>query len=271
MTSSSARTGNRRPSWASTRRARRTSTACRRRTAPRRCAAGSTCGRCARLPTSGGASRGGTLQTQDMIGKLRAAHARRYELPLISGPVAVPRARRCRWTRTPSACCSATVASPGATTPSFSTEDPELAEALEEALPGVEVAVQGRLSTTCSTGFAAPGEVITLENPVTGVMREPRAHAARDRTRSSCPREYLLNTRRSAARACCRACSTRDGGPVTQADRTCRVQYTTTSPQLRDDVVELVRSLGGCRVRAHPTCRGRAPGRANGRDVPLPP
>ena len=36
-----------------------------------------------------------------------------------------------------------------------------------------------------------------------------------------------------------------DGGPVTQAGRTCRIQYTTTSIVLRDDVVELVQSLGG--------------------------
>ena len=36
-----------------------------------------------------------------------------------------------------------------------------------------------------------------------------------------------------------------DGGPVTQRDRTCRIQYATTSPRLRDDVIFLVRSLGG--------------------------
>jgi phosphate starvation-inducible PhoH-like protein len=36
-----------------------------------------------------------------------------------------------------------------------------------------------------------------------------------------------------------------DGGPVTQKDRTCRIQYATTSPRLRDDVIFLVRSLGG--------------------------
>ena len=58
-----------------------------------------------------------------------------------------------------------------------------------------------------------------------------------------------------------------DGGPVVQKDRTARVQYTTISPRLRDDVVDLVRSLGGvayCRTRP---AAGRKPGLANGRPV----
>ncbi len=58
-----------------------------------------------------------------------------------------------------------------------------------------------------------------------------------------------------------------DGGPVTQDGRTCRIQYTTTSERLRDDVLFLVRSLGGvatCRVRP---AAGRKPGYANGRPV----
>jgi phosphate starvation-inducible protein PhoH and related proteins len=58
-----------------------------------------------------------------------------------------------------------------------------------------------------------------------------------------------------------------DGGPVTQAGRTCCVQYSTCSQRLRDDVVFLVRSLGGvAHWRTRPAAR-RAPGRANGRPV----
>jgi phosphate starvation-inducible PhoH-like protein len=58
-----------------------------------------------------------------------------------------------------------------------------------------------------------------------------------------------------------------DGGPVTQRGRTCRVQYSTCSDQLRDDVVWLVRSLGGVAyVRTRPAA-GRAPGLAGGRPV----
>ena len=58
-----------------------------------------------------------------------------------------------------------------------------------------------------------------------------------------------------------------DGGPVTQAGRTCRVQYTTTSERLRDDVVDLVRSLGGVVYWRCRPAEGRKPGMANGREV----
>jgi phosphate starvation-inducible PhoH-like protein len=58
-----------------------------------------------------------------------------------------------------------------------------------------------------------------------------------------------------------------DGGPVTQSARSCRIQYTTCSARLRDDVVFLVRSLGGVAyVRTRPA-EGRRPGMARGREV----
>ena len=59
-----------------------------------------------------------------------------------------------------------------------------------------------------------------------------------------------------------------DGGPVTQTGRTTRVQYSTTSPRLRDDVVWLVRSLGGVAYWRTRLAEGRKPGLANGRPVP---
>jgi phosphate starvation-inducible PhoH-like protein len=58
-----------------------------------------------------------------------------------------------------------------------------------------------------------------------------------------------------------------DGGPVTQRGRTCRIQYTTCSERLRDDVAYLVRSLGGVAYRRRREAAGRAPGRVNGRPV----
>jgi len=58
-----------------------------------------------------------------------------------------------------------------------------------------------------------------------------------------------------------------DGGPVTQEGRTCRIQYTTTSPRLRDDVTFLVRSLGGVAYARTRLAEGRAPGNARGRPV----
>jgi phosphate starvation-inducible PhoH-like protein len=54
---------------------------------------------------------------------------------------------------------------------------------------------------------------------------------------------------------------------VTQAGGTCRVQYRTTSPMLRDDVVWLVRSLGGVAYSRTRSAPGRRPGHADGRDV----
>jgi phosphate starvation-inducible PhoH-like protein len=58
-----------------------------------------------------------------------------------------------------------------------------------------------------------------------------------------------------------------DGGPVTQRGRTCRVQYTTCSPRLRDDVLYLVRSLGGVAYWRTRAAEGRPPGLARGRVV----
>jgi phosphate starvation-inducible PhoH-like protein len=61
-----------------------------------------------------------------------------------------------------------------------------------------------------------------------------------------------------------------DGGPVRQRGRTCRIQYTTCSEWLRDDMVRLVRSLGGVAYWRRRAALGRAPGRARGRLVEHP-
>ena len=58
-----------------------------------------------------------------------------------------------------------------------------------------------------------------------------------------------------------------DGGPVTQRNRTCRVQYTTVSPRLRDDVIFLVRSLGGIAYHRTRPAEGRSSHLVKGRPV----
>jgi phosphate starvation-inducible PhoH-like protein len=55
-----------------------------------------------------------------------------------------------------------------------------------------------------------------------------------------------------------------DGGPVLQQGRTCRIQYTTCSARLRDDVVTLVRSLGGVAYTTPRAAHGRSPGGMDG-------
>ncbi len=58
------------------------------------------------------------------------------------------------------------------------------------------------------------------------------------------PAEYLLND--SAVRlGVLQGLLDAAAGPVTQAGRSCRIQYTTTSPRLRADMLFLVQSLGG--------------------------
>jgi phosphate starvation-inducible PhoH-like protein len=205
-----------------------------------------------------------TLQTQDMIGNLRAARARRYELPLLSGPVqhperSVPMDPYALGLLLGDGCLT------GATTPSFATDDPELAEALEAALPGVEARYKDGVDYVLNR-VRAQGEVVTLENPVTGALRALALIGTRSSTKFI-PRDYLVNTA-DVRMALLQGLLDTDGGPVTQADRTCRIQYTTTSPRLRDDVVELVRSLGGVAYVRTRAAEGRTPGRAKGRDVP---
>ncbi|MTV26318.1 phosphate starvation-inducible protein PhoH [Nitriliruptoraceae bacterium ZYF776] len=203
------------------------------------------------------------LETQEMIGNLRAAHAHRYELPLVSAPVALP-------TRgTPmdpyalglllgDGCLT------GTTTPSFATGDPELAERLEDALPGVELRHRGGPDYVLNREGGGRGGVI-VENPVTGVLRRLDLLGTRSHTKFV-PELYLHNDA-STRHAVLQGLLDADGGPVTQVGRTCRIQYTTTSPQLRDDVLYLVRSLGGVASTRTRASEGRRPGHAAGRPV----
>jgi phosphate starvation-inducible PhoH-like protein len=152
----------------------------------------------------------------------------------------------------------------GTTTPSFATGDPELAYELKRLLPGTEVRPL-QAPNYLLNRVTSPGDVITLENPVTRVARQLGLDGTRSATKFV-PDLYLYNS--AVVRlAVLQGLLDTAGGPVTQRGRTCRVQYATTSPRLRDDVIFLVRSLGGIAYHRTRFAEGRAPGLANGRPV----
>jgi phosphate starvation-inducible PhoH-like protein len=152
----------------------------------------------------------------------------------------------------------------GTTTPAFATGDPELAWELQLRLPGMEV--RPRIGPDYQLNkVTSPGDVITLANPVTTVARRLGLMGARSATKFV-PDLYLYNSHRVRL-AVLQGLLDTDGGPVTQKDRTCRIQYTTTSPRLRDDVIFLVRSLGGIAYTRTRPAAGRAAGLARGRPV----
>ncbi|MFC1416437.1 PhoH family protein [Streptacidiphilus cavernicola] len=203
------------------------------------------------------------LETKEMIGNLRAAHARRYELPMLTGPVChpereVPMDPYALGLLLGDGCLT------GRTTPAFATADPELAMALEAALPGIEVRWKSGPDYTLGRTRTA-GSPVTTVNPVTAVMRSLDLHGARSHTKFV-PEEYLNNSA-DVRLAVLQGLLDSDGGPVTQADRSCRIQYTTTSILLRDDVVALVQSLGGVAYTRRRAALGRKPGLAKGRPV----
>jgi phosphate starvation-inducible protein PhoH and related proteins len=174
------------------------------------------------------------LETREMLGRLRAAHRHRYELPVLSGPVqfsprAIPMDPYALGLRLGDGRITT------ATTPSLTTADRELAGGVIEA------------------------------NPVTAALRVRALAGARSGTKFV-PQDYLFNAA-DVRLAVLQGLLDTDGGPVTQVGRTCRVQFTTTSPRLRDHVVFLVRSLGGVAYLRTRSLIGRPRGRAHGRDA----
>jgi phosphate starvation-inducible PhoH-like protein len=206
---------------------------------------------------------GRVLETQEMAGNLRAAHQRRYELPLLSAPAEfpsreVPLDPYALGLLLGDGCLTTT------TTPSFSTRDPELAEALEDALDGIEVRRKGEVDYVLRNREGRRGGVI-VANPVTVIVRDLMLAGSTSVTKFI-PTDYMFNG--SDVRvAILQGLLDTDGGPVTQKGRTCRIQYTTCSDVLRDAVVFLVRSLGGVAYWRCRPAEGRKPGLANGRPV----
>ncbi len=204
------------------------------------------------------------VQTRDMVGRLRTADHHHYELPLLTSPVEFE-PRDVPLDPYELGLLLGDGYLTGSTTSRFSTTDPELAGALVEAIRGTRVRPHGRVDHVLNR-VRAPGDLMTTESPVTGVLCGLGLLGTRPETRSV-PEDYLLNS--STVRlALLQGLLDADGGPVNQGGRTCRIQYATTSPRLREDVLFLVRSLGGVSCwRARPAA-GRMPRSAPGREVP---
>jgi len=202
------------------------------------------------------------LQTQDMIGKLRRGSAHRYELPLVAPvefvPQDVPMDPYALGLLLGDGCLTTS------TTPSFSTADHELAEAFEAALPDVELVRKNDVDYVVRQGKGHRGGVL-VANPLTATMRV-LGLAGTGSTTKFVPQTYLMNSA-EVRLAVLQGLLDSDGGPVTRNWRNCRIQYTTCSERLRDDVVFLVRSLGGVASWRRRPAPGRRPGLAKGRPV----
>jgi phosphate starvation-inducible PhoH-like protein len=203
------------------------------------------------------------LETKEMIGNLRAAHYHRFELPLLSAPVEfesrqVPLDPYALGLLLGDGCFSCRAI------PTFATTDPVLAESLQRLIPGISVRRTSDVDYALNR-IRLPGEVITIENPVTGAMRRLGLAGAKSNAKVV-PEDYLLNSP-DVRLAVLQGLFDTDGGPVTQVGRNCRVQFTTVSDRLRDDVVFLVHSLGGVVYSRTRKAEGRKPGLARGREV----
>jgi phosphate starvation-inducible PhoH-like protein len=206
---------------------------------------------------------GRVLETQEMIGRLRSFHQHRYELPLLSAPAEFP-AREVPIDPYALGLLLGDGCLTTSTTPTFATADPELVVALEAALDGIELVHKGGFDYTLRHVDGHRGGVI-VANPVTAVLRELGLAGTASHTKFV-PETYLHNS--AAVRiAVLQGLLDSDGGPVTQRARTCRIHYVTCSEVLRDDVVYIVRSLGGVAYWRRREAAGRRPGLANGRPV----
>lgn len=204
------------------------------------------------------------LETREMMRELRTARRFRYELPLLTGPVEFP-AQDVPMDPYALGLLLGDGCMMGSTNPVFATDDPELAEAIGERLEGIEIVPKSGLDHVPRNTSGGRGGVI-VANPVTDTLRALGLCGIRSSTKFV-PEVYLQNEADVRLMVLQGLLDT-DGGFVIQNDRTCRIRFSTTSPRLRDDVVFLVRSLGGvARSRSRRTEDKRA-GSINGREVP---
>ena len=209
------------------------------------------------------------LETREMIGNFRRNHQYRYELPLLSAPIEF------EFQETPiepyslglllgDGCIS------DKTSPSFTTSDEELAVSLQSGLAEMNVNLRrtNRFDYVISNPLAGKGgnKFAPIRNDLRQALRELKLAGTISSTKFI-PERYLFNSVETRV-ALLQGILDTDGGPVTQNGRTCRIQYTTVSEKLKDDVVFLVRSLGGVVYWRKRKAAGRKPGFANGRPVP---
>ena len=129
-------------------------------------------------------------------------------------------------------------------------------------LPGIEVRRKSQLDYVLNHVGRPRG---SMPNPVTVALRQLGLAGTRSDTKFI-PQDYLFNSAETRL-AVLQGLLDSDGGPVTQRGRTCRIQFTTASDQLRDDVTFVVQSLGGVVYQRTRPAEGRAPGLARGRAV----
>src|SRR5207302_9415167 len=194
-----------------------------------------------------------------------AALKHRFELPLLSAPASfeprdVPIDPYALGLLLGDACLTAS------TTPSFSTSDVELADALEIAFDDVGVVLEPKRDydyVLHHTEGHRGGPIVA--NPVLTSLRALELAGTYSHTKCI-PECYLFNSPEVRV-ALLQGLLDSDGGHVVQRGRTCRIQYTTCSERLRDDVLCLVSGLGGVAYWRRREADGRAPGLARGRKV----
>lgn len=204
------------------------------------------------------------MQTREMMGKERCFHQYRYELPLLSSPVEwnykkVPIEPYSLGLLLGDGCIS------DKTSPTFATADTELISALEFSFAGQNLRIKQKSEIDYVIVNSAGRGGIIAPNLLTQALRELNLAGTKSATKFI-PEIYLYNSA-EVRLAILQGLLDTDGGPVTQTNRTCRIQYSTTSEKLKDDVVFLVRSLGGVAYWRKRKAEGRKPGFANGMDV----
>ena len=202
------------------------------------------------------------LETQEMLGNFRRNHQYRYELPLLSAPVEFD------FRETPlepyalglllgDGCIK------GKTSPSFTTTGTELTESLESAFAGMNLSLHRKTAIDYTiTNPLAKNSGGAMRNLLIRSLKELNLLGTRSSTKFI-PEIYLYNSA-DVRIAVLQGLLDTDGGPVTQKGRTCRIQYSTISDKLKDDVMFLVRSLGGVVYWRKRKAEGRKPGFANG-------